>query len=79
VHVCATAVCTSSDKWRQRELVKPEDPMSLVERYGLQFVPTAFNKEAVCVVWCLCACVCVRVCVRVRVCVCMCVRVCACA
>ena len=33
--------------WRERESAKPFDPMSLVERTGMTYVPPAYTKDAV--------------------------------
>ena len=42
---CTLAPCSA--EWKEREKIKHIDPMELVERYGLNFVPTAYTKEAV--------------------------------
>jgi hypothetical protein len=33
--------------WRERESAKPFDPMSLIERTGMTYVPPAYTKETV--------------------------------
>ena len=48
VDVFMYCLCISFRKvWRERESAKPFDPMSLVERTGMTYVPPAYTKDAV--------------------------------